>query len=167
MTDPEEGILPIDPRPMVLVVDAEPTRRMTVTRMVRGLGYRVRSCPGGREALAFVREHPGVVALLLVDLPMPRMDGGELVERMREVEADTEVVLMATPGDAQAAELLAGYPDVACLAQPITFGDLARLLEDRLGPAFQLPISSRPSRSPGRHLRGSHQQSRRSGPAPR
>ena len=37
--------------PLVLVVDDEPEARSTMCRMVRGLGYRVQACAGGREAL--------------------------------------------------------------------------------------------------------------------
>ena len=71
--------------PLVLVVADDLTHRSIVTRMVRMMGFRVRSCPGSAAALAFVREHPGEAALLLTDLALERMDGYELSERARDL----------------------------------------------------------------------------------
>ena len=60
---------------LVLVVDDELTPRSIVSRMLRTLGYPVRSCPAARDALRFLESHPREVRLLLTDLIMPRMDG--------------------------------------------------------------------------------------------
>jgi CheY-like chemotaxis protein len=67
----------------VLVVDDEVTPRSIVSRMVRAMGYPVRTCRSGRDALHFLAAHPRQARLLLADLGMPRMDGGELAERAR------------------------------------------------------------------------------------
>src|SRR5215213_9613871 len=99
-------VLPLDPRPLVLVVDDELTPRSIVTRMVRALGYQARSCPSGAAALRFLTAHPGLVRLVLTDLAMPRMDGGELAERVRDRLPGLPVILMAGAHDPHVDELI-------------------------------------------------------------
>jgi CheY-like chemotaxis protein len=152
-------ILPIGPGPLVLVVDDEPLSRSTITRMVRSLGYQARSCPSGRAALHFLTAHPPEVHLLLADLGMPRMDGGELAERAKDLDPTLIAVLMADPVDAQLGDLLSGYGDLPFVPKPVRFGSLAEKLELLLGipatPTGTLPSMEPPRtrrhRTPGRH----------------
>src|SRR5437868_6802662 len=111
-------VLPLAPGPLVLVVDDELTPRSILTRMVRSLGYAARSCSSGREALRFLAAHPNEVRLLLADLGMPSMDGGELAERARELDRSLHVILMATHGDPHISDLLAGYRRLPFLVKP-------------------------------------------------
>src|SRR3954447_8010527 len=111
-------VLPIDRSPLVLVVDDELTPRSITARMVRSLGYQARSCPGGRAAFRFLQAHPGEVRLLLADLGMPGMDGGELAERARDLDPSLLVVLMAAPDDPHVGELLSGYGDYPFVPKP-------------------------------------------------
>lgn len=128
--------------PLVLVVDDEPAARSAVCRMVRGLGYRAQSCENGRQALRYLDAHPRAVKLLLADLAMPRMDGGELVERARDLDPALRVALMAGAHDAHTRELLAGYRDLPVLAKPVGFADLYGRLRDLLGPPPMAPTRS-------------------------
>jgi CheY-like chemotaxis protein len=140
--------------PLVLVVDDEPEARSTLSRMVRGLGYRVQACAGGREALVYLEAHRREVWLLLADLAMPSMDGGELVERARDLDPTLRVALLAEPGEPELAELLAGYRDLPVLTKPVGFSDLYARLRELLGPPAISPRQARPrsSRRPsGRH----------------
>jgi len=133
-------ILPMAAGPLVLVVDDEAGPRTVITRTLQGLGYPVRSCAGGRAALQFLGAHPREVRLLMADLGMPGMDGGELAERARDLDRSLSVVLMADPGDAEARELLEGYSDLPLLWKPDSPGALTQTIEDLLGA---------PGRSPG------------------
>jgi len=141
--------------PLVLVVDDEPDERASVCRMVRGLGYRVQACASAREALDYLETHPREVRLLLADVAMPRMDGGELVERARDLDPTLRVALLAEAGRAEVDELLAGYRDLPMLTKPVGFSDLYGRLRELLGPpAISQSRQPRPrsSRRPsGRH----------------
>ena len=153
-------VLPLPPSPLILVVDDELTPRSIATRMVRSLGYHARSCHSGRTALRFLKAHPREVRLLLADLAMPGMDGGELAERAKDLDPRLIAVLMATPGDPQVAELLSGYRDLPFVPKPVSFGDLAEKLERLLGiptgpagspPSMDAPRLSRRRRTSGHH----------------
>jgi CheY-like chemotaxis protein len=159
MPSEDAKLLPLDP--LVLVVDDELTPRSIVARMVRSLGYRARSCQSALAALRYLKARPGEVRLLLADLGMPRMDGGELAERAKDIDASLTVALMADTRDPYVRELLSGYGDLPFVPKPVSFDDLAEKLERLLGIPAQ-PTSPPRSMERARHrLRrrpsGSHQ----------
>ena len=124
--------------PTVLIVDDEETPRGITCRMVRALGYQARTARDGREALRYLQQHPGEVRLLLADVVMPYMDGGELAERALDLHPRLPIVLMsAHPGD-EVAELIAGYPEIPFLAKPFTTEKLQQVLTPLLGAPARL-----------------------------
>lgn len=114
--------------PLILVVDDDQPDRIATTRMVRGFGYSARSFRQGRDALQFVERHPQVARVLIADLGMPVMDGGELVERAVDADPTMRAALMADRHDAEVAELLEGYRDLPILEKPVRFADLYEVL---------------------------------------
>lgn len=78
--------------PTVMVVDDSITIRKVTSRMLERNGYRVVTAKDGLEALnALHNHHPAAV---LLDLEMPRMDGFELAERLRQNEDTRELPLV-------------------------------------------------------------------------
>jgi CheY-like chemotaxis protein len=143
--------------PLVLVVDEELTRRSILSRMIRAFGYSVRNCATSRDALQFLREHRGEARLLIADLMLPGMDGGELVERALDLDPSLRVLLTVDTDNPDAVELHAGYHDFAWVRKPITFTALANRLDElfgrRLLPSYASPIGppARPWRRSGQH----------------
>lgn len=120
--------------PTVLVVDAESYPRGEICRMVRGLGYRVRAARSGPDALRHLTEHPGEIRLILSDIGLPHMDGGELAERARDLQPGVRVVLMSSSLAGEVGELLAAYPETPFLARPFEFAELYAVLVWQAGP---------------------------------
>jgi CheY-like chemotaxis protein len=120
--------------PVVLVVDDEETARSVTCRMVRGLGYQTRTARDGREALRHIQQHPGEVHLVLTDLIMPYMDGGEFSERVRDLHPRLPIVLMSASPAGEAAELVAAYPELPFLEKPFTTEELHHVLTPLVGP---------------------------------
>ena len=118
----------------VLVVDDEETPRSTTSRMVRALGYQARTARDGREALRYLQQHPGEIRLILTDVIMPYMDGGELAERARDLHPRLPIVLMSAYPVGEIAELIAAYPELPFLEKPFTTETLHRVLTPMLGP---------------------------------
>ncbi|HYC30833.1 MAG TPA: response regulator [Gemmatimonadales bacterium] len=127
---------PVPPKssPVVLVVEDESSPRAEIARMVRGLGYRVRTTRNGREALRYLAQQPGEVRLVLSDVIMPYMDGGELAERARDLQPGVKLVLMSESSGGAAAEVLAAYPELPCLRKPFGFAELYGVLSWQVGP---------------------------------
>jgi two-component system, NarL family, capsular synthesis sensor histidine kinase RcsC len=131
-----ESLQPRTAGPLVLVVADDPAPLSIITRMVRTLGYRVRSCPTSADALAFLREHPRDVGLLLTDLALRGIDGYALAERARDLAPGLHVVLMVTLTGPHIDELIDQIPFVA---KPVHFGELAGVLHDLLGQPADAP----------------------------
>ena len=154
------GIAPLRTGPLVLVVDDDQPDRISATRMVRGLGYPARSFRQGRDALQFVDRYPQVARVLIADLGMPLMDGGELVERVLDADPTMRAALMADRRDPATAELLEGYRDLPSLYKPIGFADLYGVLTGLAGPpphAVEAPPASIAAASPWSRRRTSGQ----------
>lgn len=78
---------------LVLVVDDEPAIREALAEVLLDEGYQVRCAEDGQAALDLAaREAPDVI---VSDVTMPRVDGVELVHRLRMRGQRTPVVLIS------------------------------------------------------------------------
>jgi DNA-binding response OmpR family regulator len=81
-------------RGSVLVVDDEPTIAEVVSRYLERAGYRTRVAGVGAQALeAAAKQRPDLVVL---DLMLPRIDGLEVMRRLREQDPDRIAVILLT-----------------------------------------------------------------------
>src|SRR4051812_41007819 len=94
-------------RPLVLVADDDPDICALLQRLLERAGFRVETAADGAEALA--RVESGGVALALVDLMMPQMDGLEFCRRVRESEREHRVPIVMLTGSVNAADRRAGF----------------------------------------------------------
>ena len=97
--------------PAILLVEDSRTQRRVVERILQLAGYGVVTAGDGAEAIELL-ERTNPVAVL-TDLYMPRMDGLQLVEQIRERHAHLPVVLMTGSGSERTAvaALKAGAAD--------------------------------------------------------
>ncbi len=82
--------------PNILVVDDKDSMRNMLTETLVEEGHRVDSAPDGRRALELVRNKS--YDLVLTDLKMPNIDGLEVLGGVKEVDADTSVIVMTAYG---------------------------------------------------------------------
>ena len=66
----------------ILIVDDDRSARQTLSALMEGEGYEVRSAPSGRTALMFAREEPP--ELILLDVRLPDVDGFEVCRQLKE-----------------------------------------------------------------------------------
>jgi DNA-binding NtrC family response regulator len=85
----------------VLIVEDEAHARNGLTELVASWGFRAESAADGVEGLDRVRQwSPGIV---VTDLKMPRMDGMELLARIRELEQRVVVIMLTAQGSIESA----------------------------------------------------------------
>ena len=77
----------------LLVVDPEHALRSKVQHMAEHLGFSIIEAEGGREAVEIFRLRHGELALVLMDLSLPRMGGQEAFREMRTIDSSVPVVL--------------------------------------------------------------------------
>ncbi len=95
----------------VMVVDDEPDIRYLLRITLEQAGYGVVEAAHGEAALELVRR--SLPQLVLTDRMMPRMSGGELIERLRAEESTKEipiVIISATLGEQAGADAVVGKP---------------------------------------------------------
>jgi two-component system, cell cycle sensor histidine kinase and response regulator CckA len=67
----------------ILLVEDEPAVRQLFAQALTRAGYRVLEARNGQEALKVFDQHGDTVDLLLTDMRMPYMGGGELAQHLR------------------------------------------------------------------------------------
>jgi CheY-like chemotaxis protein len=77
----------------ILVVEDEACVRRVVRAILRHGGYDVVEASDGEQALRHVREQGATFALVLLDLSMPTMSGGEVLQRLRSLTPDLPVII--------------------------------------------------------------------------
>lgn len=80
----------------ILVVDDERGQREILKTILESEGYDVGVAAGGREAVAAIQK--GSFDLVVTDLKMPGMDGGELLEHILGEKPSTSVVIVTAHG---------------------------------------------------------------------
>jgi DNA-binding NtrC family response regulator len=112
----------------VLIVDDENMQRCMLAEMLSGAGFEVEVAGDGQEALACVAANaPDVV---LSDLVMPRMDGFELLARLREVGASIPVIVLTGFGSTErAVSVVHDLKAFWFLEKPVQLNTLLRLME--------------------------------------
>jgi len=116
---------------LLLVEDDPSVRRITKLALERA-GYRVVAADRAEEALDWLRQHDTHVDLLISDVIMPGMNGGELAIRVAAERPGIRVLLVSgyTSNVLEASGL---SPDVALLEKPFTPAILLARVEELVG----------------------------------
>jgi two-component system, NtrC family, sensor kinase len=81
----------------LLLIDDEPDILRVLGISLKADGYHVIPALNGAEGLeAFSRDRPSIV---ITDIKMPGMDGIEVLEKIKEIDPDTEVIIITGHGD--------------------------------------------------------------------
>jgi DNA-binding response OmpR family regulator len=79
----------------VLVVDDEEDLRDIIRRMLQRRGFDTLIAGDSQEAIAVLRDHPGKIDILVTDLGLPGVSGGELSRTATEVRPDMRVIYIS------------------------------------------------------------------------
>ncbi|BCJ53839.1 hypothetical protein Asp14428_53140 [Actinoplanes sp. NBRC 14428] len=82
-------------RPTVLVVDDEEDLRDIMRRMLERRGFATLVAGDSDQALTVCREHPGDIDVLVTDLGLPGVSGGEMARTCTQLRPDMGVVYIS------------------------------------------------------------------------
>ena len=82
-------------RPTVLVVDDEEDLRDIIRRMLDRRGFATLIAGDSQQAIEVCREHPGEIDILVTDLGLPGVTGGELSREATELRPGMRVVYIS------------------------------------------------------------------------
>ena len=116
----------------VLVVDDEEATRNVAEALLKKLGHVVVTKKSGEDGLEWFRDHAAEVDLIILDLVMPGLGGGETFTALREVKPDAQILLISgyNPGEDSEAALDAGA--IGFLQKPFGLDELSAAI----GPAL-------------------------------
>ena len=77
----------------ILLVDDEEMVLEVGERFLKVLGYQVLTAREGREAIEVYKKHRDTIDLVLLDIIMPNMKGGEVFDRLKEINPEVKVLL--------------------------------------------------------------------------
>lgn len=119
------------PRGIVLVVDDDETVRTVTRRILERSGFTVLLAADGVEALKVHRATPGV-ALVILDMTMPHMDGEECFRELRHLDPTVRVLLTSGYNEQDATERFVGKGLAGFIQKPYRPADLLSKVEEVL-----------------------------------
>ncbi len=90
----EKKNLPRGDETILVVEDDEKVRAVTVEVLMK-YGYRVLDAPNGAKAMLICENHKGPIHLVLTDVVMPEMSGGELGGKLSPLYPEMKVIYMS------------------------------------------------------------------------
>ncbi|MBI1881479.1 MAG: response regulator [Chloroflexi bacterium] len=116
----------------ILLVEDEPMVLEVGRRILASLGYQALTARSGREALTVYAEHRDEIALVLLDMVMPDMDGVDLFNLLKAQTPEIKVVMMSgyPLGEKGARLLEQGVVD--WFQKPMSYPDLAQIISQAL-----------------------------------
>jgi DNA-binding response OmpR family regulator len=124
---------PSGAQPVILTADDDPDIRELLAFRLERSGYTVLQAVDGEEALALALEHRPDLAVL--DVMMPKMDGFEVVRRLRAEEATKGMPIIMLTARAQDSDVEEGFDAGAddYLRKPFSPQELRARVQSILG----------------------------------
>ena len=116
----------------ILLVDDEEMVLEAGEELLKHLGYEVLLAGDGQEALELYKKNHDMIDLVLLDMVMPVMGGGEAYDRMKRIDANVKVILSSGYSlEGEAKEILRRGCD-AFIQKPFKLEQLSQKLREIL-----------------------------------
>ena len=123
----------MNPNPLVFVIDDEEPVRVSLTKLLRAMGFASRAFP---SATSYLESGAiGEDACLLLDLRMPGMSGIDLIEELHRRALTVPTIVMTGHTDMQSVQRLEAFPLLGFLEKPFSVEQLRELLDRWRSPA--------------------------------
>ncbi len=111
----------------ILIVDDEVTTTTTLQGFLQKKGYKVATEQDPEVAVSMVREQE--FDLLISDYRMPKMNGLELIERVREIDPVISIIMISAYGKIETAVKIIKSGASEYLTKPIDLNELLMLID--------------------------------------
>jgi PAS domain S-box-containing protein len=131
---PAPGPVPRNGRGKILLVDDQEPVREVARDMLQALGYEVIVASDGIEGVERYREAWPGIDLVIVDMVMPRLSGGDCFRRIKEIDPEARVVLSSGYTMEGTIQDVMNEGIVAFIQKPYRLDDLSRVVGKALRP---------------------------------
>ena len=119
----------------VLLVDDEASVRESTRNLLTELGFSVLLAENGEQGLNTFTTHVKEIVAVILDLTMPRLNGGEVFEQIRKVCPQLPVLLSSGYNQTNTMEQFAGKGFAGFLQKPFSISELSSKLHECLEAA--------------------------------
>lgn len=129
----ENSQLKWTPMKKILVAEDFDTSRKLVCKLLENHGYNAVPAANGKEALDLLIDNADF-DLIITDFNMPKMDGGELVEKIRLIEhyRYTPIFVLSTETNKQKKERAMEAKITAWISKPYQVNELLKYVQKAL-----------------------------------
>jgi PAS domain S-box-containing protein len=118
----------------VLLVDDEELILDVGVQMLKKMGYRVLTASHGDQAIEIYRRNKEPIAIVILDLVMPQISGGEIYDRLKAIDSNVKVLLSSGYSvNGQATEILNRGCD-GFIQKPFRLDELSKKIRTILTP---------------------------------
>jgi signal transduction histidine kinase/ActR/RegA family two-component response regulator len=125
----------------LLVVEDEDAVRQPACEFLAACGYKVLEARTGKEALQKAREYKGTIHLMITDVVMPEMGGGQAALELRATRPDLRVLYVSGYANPTLLQHGVNRTEPLFLQKPFTLKSMAR----KIRQALTLPVSTEAS----------------------
>jgi PAS domain S-box-containing protein len=118
----------------ILLIDDEQAVLEVTAQMIERLGYTVTQARSGREAIDRFQENPEGFSLVILDMIMPGMGGGEVFDQLKRIQPRVKVLLASGYSMQGQAREIMNRGCIGFIQKPFTLQDLSIRLEAILNP---------------------------------
>ncbi len=115
---------------VILIVEDDPTVGESLRHLFKKKGHAILLASNGKEALQLFRHK--IVDLVITDVVMPKMDGIELLEAVKDLRPETEVIVISAQGTIEKAVQAMKLGAFDFIEKPINPRVISLLLERAL-----------------------------------
>jgi CheY-like chemotaxis protein len=112
----------------ILLIDDEAAVRVVTNRLLTDLGQHVITADSGRRGLELFAQHQSTIDLVLLDLTMPELSGAEVLQELRHIRNDVQVVVTSGFHPSNAHDLLTSPNVVGFLEKPHNMANLEAIV---------------------------------------
>ena len=95
---------------------------------LKELGFTVIEASNGLEALEMYRKNAAVISLVVADMGMPVMDGYELFNALKKLDATLPIIVSSGFGDSVVTSRIPGEQIAGLVSKPYNFNELRDVL---------------------------------------
>lgn len=117
---------------LILLVDDEDFVRSSAEMMIKHLNYNVISAPDGETAINVFGTHAGKLKLVILDIIMPSMGGGEVFDNIRKIKPSIPVLLSSGYSINGKAQAIIDRGCEGFIQKPFRLADLSEKISELL-----------------------------------
>lgn len=116
----------------ILLVDDEPQILDVGKRVLKMLGYHVLEAHDGMQAIEVFRDHQDAIALIIMDVVMPKMSGSRAMEEILKLKPDVKFIFCTGYDNNTIFADQASSFDATVITKPYQIATFSQIIKEEL-----------------------------------